>query len=91
MCAVLTFVVQDIKCVINLQHNCIDSQCMDSIQWTVHQEQIETSQTKLTIHHKSTPNYFVNAYSIHNYDHIRLVIPETLQETPLRVTNVIEV
>ncbi|OJA17351.1 hypothetical protein AZE42_13066, partial [Rhizopogon vesiculosus] len=81
----------DIKCMINLQHNCIDSQCTDTLQQTVYQERIETSQTKSTIHHKSTPSYFVNAYSIHNYDHIRLVIPETLRKTPLRVTNVAEV
>ncbi|KAG1744933.1 uncharacterized protein EDB91DRAFT_1023789, partial [Suillus paluster] len=72
-------------------HNCIDSQCTDILQQTMCQEWIETSQTKPVIHHKSTPSYFVNAYSIHNYDHIHLVIPKTLHETPLRVTNVAEV
>ncbi|KAJ8583171.1 hypothetical protein M405DRAFT_722199, partial [Rhizopogon salebrosus TDB-379] len=78
-------------CMVNLQHNCIDSQCTDTLQQTVCQERIETFRTKPIIHHKSTLNYFVNAYSIHNYDHIRLVIPETLREMPLRVTNVAEV
>ncbi|KAG1728357.1 hypothetical protein EDD22DRAFT_742551, partial [Suillus occidentalis] len=81
----------DIKCVINLQHNCIDSQCTDTLQMAMRQERIETSRMIPTIRHKSTPNYFLNAYSIHNYSYIRLIIPETLRETPLRVTNIAEV
>lgn len=55
------------------------------------QERLETSHTKPIIQHKLTPHYFINTYSIHNYDHINLVIPETLRESPLRVTNVAEV
>ncbi|KAG1804534.1 uncharacterized protein BJ212DRAFT_1199793, partial [Suillus subaureus] len=78
-------------CVINLQHNCIDSQCTDTLQMAMCQEQIETLQMIPTIHHKSTPNYFLNAYSIHNYSYIHLIIPEMLHETPLRVTNITEV
>ncbi|KAG2087383.1 uncharacterized protein F5147DRAFT_588148, partial [Suillus discolor] len=81
----------DIICVINLQHNCVDSQCTDTIEEPVHQERLETSRTKPIIQHKSTPHYFINAYSIHNYDHINSVIPEMLCESPLRVTNVAEV
>ncbi|KAG2110584.1 uncharacterized protein F5147DRAFT_745166 [Suillus discolor] len=81
----------DIICVINLQHNCVDSQCTDTIEEPVRQERLETSRTKPIIQHKSTPHYFINAYSIHNYDHINSVIPETLRESPLRVTNVAEV
>ncbi|KAG1866336.1 hypothetical protein C8R48DRAFT_672094 [Suillus tomentosus] len=65
----------DIICVVNLQHNCVDLQCTDTI-----------SQP-----HKSTPHYFINAYSIHNYDHIHLILPEALRESPLRVTNAAEV
>ncbi|KAG2112621.1 uncharacterized protein F5147DRAFT_527444, partial [Suillus discolor] len=81
----------DIICVINLQHNCVDSQCTDTIEEPVRQERLETSRTKPIIQHKSTPHYFINAYSIHNYDHINSVIPETLRESPLKVTNVAEV
>ncbi|KAG2120870.1 uncharacterized protein F5147DRAFT_563279, partial [Suillus discolor] len=81
----------DIICIVNLQHNCINSQCTDTLEQHVRQEWIETSRTKPTIRHKSTPHFLVNAYSLHNYAHIHLVIPETLRETPLRVTNVAEV
>ncbi|KAG1867090.1 hypothetical protein C8R48DRAFT_552759, partial [Suillus tomentosus] len=72
-------------------HNCIDSQCTDTLEQNVRQEQIETSRTKPTIRHKSTPHFLVNAYSLHNYAHIHLIIPETLHEMPLRVTNVAKV
>ncbi|KAG1882392.1 hypothetical protein F4604DRAFT_1921570 [Suillus subluteus] len=50
----------DIICTINLQHNCIDSKCVDMRQ------------------QHPTPHYFLNTYSIHNCDHIQLVIPEVL-------------
>ncbi|KAG2148962.1 hypothetical protein DEU56DRAFT_690332, partial [Suillus clintonianus] len=81
----------DIICIVNLQHNCIDSQCTDTLQQHVHQERIETSRTKPIIRHKSTPNFLLNAYSLHNYTYIHLVVSKTLRETPLRVTNVAEV
>ncbi|KAG2346414.1 hypothetical protein BDR05DRAFT_878375 [Suillus weaverae] len=81
----------DIICVVNLQHNCVDSQCTDTISQPVRQEWLETSCTKPIIQHKSTPHYFINAYSIHNYDHIHLALPEALRESPLRVTNAAEV
>ncbi|KAG1800249.1 uncharacterized protein HD556DRAFT_1216040, partial [Suillus plorans] len=81
----------DIICVINLQHNCVDSQCTDTIKEPVRQEWLETSHAKPIIQHKSTLHYFINTYSIHNYNHINLVIPETLHESPLRVTNITEV
>ncbi|KAG1844796.1 hypothetical protein DFJ58DRAFT_717578 [Suillus subalutaceus] len=68
-----------------------DEQCKDTVQQPMCQERLETSRTKPIVQHKSTPHYFVNAYSIHNYDHINLVIPEMLRESPLRVTNVAEV
>ncbi|KAG1737140.1 uncharacterized protein EDB91DRAFT_1083172 [Suillus paluster] len=65
--------------------------CTETLQQPVRQERLETSRMKPIIRHKSTPHYFINAYSIHNYNHIHLVIPETLRESPLRVTNVAEV
>jgi len=83
--------LQDIICAVNIQHNCLDSQCTDIQQQPVHQERIETSRTKATVKHKSTPNFFLNVYSVHNYAHIQCVVPGTLRETPLRVTNAAEV
>ncbi|KAG2051832.1 hypothetical protein BDR06DRAFT_889037, partial [Suillus hirtellus] len=83
--------LQDIICAVNIQHNCLDSQCTDIQRQPVHQERIETSQTKATVKHKSMPNFFLNVYSVHNYTHIQRVVPDTLRETPLQVTNVAEV
>ncbi|KAG1785095.1 uncharacterized protein HD556DRAFT_1451059 [Suillus plorans] len=37
------------------------------------------------------PNFFLNVYSIHNYDHIQCIVPDTLHEIPLWVTNIAEV
>ncbi|KAG1832131.1 hypothetical protein EV424DRAFT_1296549, partial [Suillus variegatus] len=79
---------QDIICTVNLQHNCIDSKCVNM---HLHQEQIQTIQTKPVVDHQPTPYFFLNAYSIHNCDLIRLVIPEALRESPLRVANPAEV
>ncbi|KAG2752138.1 hypothetical protein P692DRAFT_201687974, partial [Suillus brevipes Sb2] len=81
----------DIICSVNLQHNCIDSKCVDMHQQHVLQEQIQTTRTKPVVDHQPTPHFFLNTYSIHNCDHIRLVIPEALRESPLRVTNPAEV
>ncbi|KAG2117240.1 uncharacterized protein F5147DRAFT_560802, partial [Suillus discolor] len=69
----------DIICTINIQHNCLDSQCTDIRRQSVHQERIDTSQTKATVKHESMPNFFLNVYSIHNYDHIQRVVPDTLR------------
>ncbi|KAG1726440.1 uncharacterized protein EDB91DRAFT_1254343 [Suillus paluster] len=87
----LVSTVADIICTINLQHNCIDSKCIDMRQQHVHQERIKTARTKPVVDHQPTPYYFLNAYSIHNCDLIRLVIPKALCESPLRVVNPAEV
>ncbi|KAG2089051.1 uncharacterized protein F5147DRAFT_587351 [Suillus discolor] len=80
-----------ILCSVNIQHNCIDSGCTNTGQQPVYQEQTLTSRSRCIVQHKPTPHYILNAYSIHNYDYIRLVTPDTLHKTPLRVTNVAEV
>ncbi|KAG1749584.1 hypothetical protein EDD22DRAFT_958012 [Suillus occidentalis] len=63
----------DLICIVNLQHNCIDSRCTDAV-----------------MKHEPTPKFFLNVYSIHNYEYILLIVPDTLRETPLRVVNVAE-
>ncbi|KAG2367081.1 hypothetical protein BDR07DRAFT_1233016, partial [Suillus spraguei] len=82
---------QDIVCSINIQHNCIDSQCTDTTQQPIYQEWIVMSRSRPIIQHKPTPHYLLNVYSVHNYDYIHLITPDTLRETPLRVTNVAKV
>ncbi|KAG1879856.1 hypothetical protein F4604DRAFT_1923063 [Suillus subluteus] len=87
----VVFSAADIVCSINIQHNCIDSHCTDTAQQPVYQEWTLTSRSRPIVQHKPTPYYFLNAYSIHNYDYIHLITPDTLRETPLRVTNVAKV
>ncbi|KAI6096497.1 hypothetical protein F5141DRAFT_961529, partial [Pisolithus sp. B1] len=57
----------DIICTVNLQHNCMDSKCIMLAHHTTHQERVLPTQTKPIIHHKETPNYFLNTFFIHNY------------------------
>ncbi|KAG1723899.1 hypothetical protein EDB19DRAFT_1915867 [Suillus lakei] len=82
---------QEIVCIVNIQHDCVKSQCTDTSQCRLHQERTETTRTKSVIQHKSSPFYLLNAYSIHNYAQIRSVIPPSLRETSLRVNNAAEV
>ncbi|KAG2142877.1 uncharacterized protein EDB93DRAFT_1088602 [Suillus bovinus] len=84
-------ILQDIMCSVNIQHNCIDSGCTNTGQQPVYQEWTLTSRSRCIVQHKPTPHYILNVYSIHNYNYICLVTPDTLCETPLRVTNVAKV
>jgi hypothetical protein len=63
---------------------------VDIYQKPLHQEQAETSRTKAVMKHELTPKFFLNVYSIHNYKHILLIVPDTLCKTPIRVVNVAE-
>ncbi|KAG1894191.1 uncharacterized protein F5891DRAFT_1195457 [Suillus fuscotomentosus] len=81
----------DIVCTVNVQHNCIDSKCANMCQQRMCQEWIVTVRMKAVVEHQPTPHYFLNTYSIHNCNLIQMAIPETLRETPLRVTNPAEV
>ncbi|KAH7904810.1 hypothetical protein BJ138DRAFT_977676, partial [Hygrophoropsis aurantiaca] len=78
----------DVVCAVNVQHNCADSHCVDTSYTPLHQERLMTSQTKPIVKHHSTPHHILNAFSIHNYNHIHSVIPEHLRESPQRVADV---
>ncbi|KAI6102394.1 hypothetical protein EDD16DRAFT_1457727, partial [Pisolithus croceorrhizus] len=75
----------DIVCAVNLQHDCMDSKCITLTPHATLQERVLTTREKPVIHHKKTPNYFLNTFSIHNYTSICAVLPVSLQETPLHV------
>ncbi|KAI6111276.1 hypothetical protein F5141DRAFT_968851, partial [Pisolithus sp. B1] len=68
----------DIVCAVNLQHNCMDSKCITVACCPIQQERILTAQTKPVIHHKETPNYLLNTFSIHNYAFIHTALPASL-------------
>ncbi|KAG2752439.1 hypothetical protein P692DRAFT_20696577, partial [Suillus brevipes Sb2] len=68
----------EIICIVNIQHDCVKSQCTDTSQCRIHQERTETAHTKSVIQHKSLLFYLLNAYSIHNYAQILSVIPPSL-------------
>ncbi|KAG2063077.1 hypothetical protein BDR04DRAFT_1039204, partial [Suillus decipiens] len=87
----MSIILQDIMCSVNIQHNCIDLHCTNTAQQPVYQEWTLTSRSRPIVQHELTPHYFLNTYSIHNYDYIHLITPNTLRKTPLRVTNVAEV
>ncbi|KAG1807724.1 hypothetical protein EV424DRAFT_1283807, partial [Suillus variegatus] len=68
----------EIICIVNIQHDCVKSQCTDTSQCHLRQERTETTHTKSIIQHKSSLFYLLNAYSIHNYAQIQSVIPPSL-------------
>ncbi|KAH7918288.1 hypothetical protein BV22DRAFT_1024813 [Leucogyrophana mollusca] len=82
---------ENILCAVNVQHNCLNSRCVNTLDKQLRQERITTSRTTPTVKHHPTPHYFLNVHSIHNYAHILSVIPENLREAPQRVANVDQV
>ncbi|KAF8840259.1 hypothetical protein BDN67DRAFT_880617, partial [Paxillus ammoniavirescens] len=81
---------QDVLCAVNIQHNCIDAHCVDIESKPMRQEQLETKRTVPVIQHKPTQSYFLNTWSIHNYEAIQSFLPQNLRDTPVRVTDVSE-
>lgn len=79
--------LQDIICAVNLQHNCLDAKCTDLSTKHLWQERIQTDRTTSIVEHQPSPEYLLNTFSIHNYQHIHSVLPEFLRETPLRVAD----
>ncbi|KAG1828025.1 hypothetical protein EV424DRAFT_1318931 [Suillus variegatus] len=77
----------DIICAVNLQHNCLDAKCTDLSTKHLWQERIQTDRTTSIVEHQPSPEYLLNTFSIHNYQHIHSVLPEFLRETPLRVAD----
>ncbi|KAH7890625.1 hypothetical protein F5I97DRAFT_1777788, partial [Phlebopus sp. FC_14] len=68
----------DIICLVNVQHNCIDSKCLELTNINLWQEHILILHTKSIVKHQLTPLYFLNMYFIHNYHHIKSIVPEAL-------------
>ncbi|KAG2099140.1 hypothetical protein BD769DRAFT_1631222 [Suillus cothurnatus] len=54
-------------------------------------QRTKTARTRPVVQHEPSPFYLLNAYSIHNYAQIQSIIPQSIRETPLRVTNAAEV
>ncbi|EIW73746.1 hypothetical protein CONPUDRAFT_160762 [Coniophora puteana RWD-64-598 SS2] len=52
------------------------------------QERAVSAVSKSVLKHNPTNDYLLNIYSIHNYQYLDAVVPETLRSRPLRVTNI---
>ncbi|KAG1769945.1 hypothetical protein EV702DRAFT_928114, partial [Suillus placidus] len=77
----------DIICAVNLQHNCLNAKCTELSTKHLWQEHIQNDRTTSIVEHQPSPEYLLNTFSIHNYQHIHSVLPEFLRETPLRVAD----
>ena len=77
-------------CIVNLQHDCASSECKLTAS-PVWQERIQTNRTRSTILHSPTNKFILNAYSIHNYQHILPLIPPQLRNPAPMVPNADEV
>ncbi|KAG1753108.1 hypothetical protein EDD22DRAFT_759773, partial [Suillus occidentalis] len=69
---------QDIICIANMQHNCLNVKCMDFSTKPLYQEQTQTHQMTSIIKHQQSPQYLLNSFSIHNYQHPHSLLPESL-------------
>jgi hypothetical protein len=78
-------------CSVNLQHDCATSRCTQTQQTHQRQERSESAKLQTSIVHASTPNYILNTYSLHNYQHILPTIPSHLCITAPRIANPKEV
>ncbi|OJA20984.1 hypothetical protein AZE42_10828 [Rhizopogon vesiculosus] len=78
---------KDIICAVNLQHNCLDAKCTDFSKKNLWQEWTQTDKMTSVMKHKPSLHYLLNTLSIHNYEHIHSLIPESLHEMPLCVAD----
>jgi hypothetical protein len=53
----------------------------------VWQERTQTDKVTSVVKHKPSPHYLLNTWSIHNYEHIHSLIPESLHNMPLCVAD----
>ncbi|KAG1824214.1 hypothetical protein EV424DRAFT_1320857, partial [Suillus variegatus] len=77
----------DIICIANVQHNCLDAKCTELTTKHLWQERTQTDRTASVVKHQISPQYLLNMFSIHNYQHLCSLLPESLSETPLRVSD----
>ncbi|KAJ7069017.1 hypothetical protein B0H15DRAFT_807270 [Mycena belliarum] len=76
----VTHALQDIECLVNLQHDCHFGKCgpHDSVSVAVLQECETTSITRARIHHSDDHRFIVNLASLHNYRQISSAIPASV-------------
>lgn len=70
--------LQDIKFMLNAQHDCQSSHCEASGERLVVQERVETTILQKVIRHKPTERYIINMAALHNAHLLRQVLPRYL-------------
>ncbi|KAF8868695.1 hypothetical protein BD779DRAFT_1459482 [Infundibulicybe gibba] len=73
----------DILCAVNVQHDCLNGKCNGIKTVPVTQERLEAKKTQRTVVHSDLNAFILNTHSLHNYKHIRAVIPPHLAPEPL--------
>ncbi|KAF8748600.1 hypothetical protein RHS01_10718 [Rhizoctonia solani] len=77
---VLSVPVQDIVCVINLQHNCAAEGKCTQRQVAERQEREDTNRTQDVVKHTNNQRYILNTQGLHGIKHVRRALPLTLLE-----------
>ncbi|KAF8430572.1 hypothetical protein L210DRAFT_1019310 [Boletus edulis BED1] len=65
----------DVICAVNIQHDCITSQCNSTRTVLERQERLLTTRTRLLVDHAPTNAFILNIHSLHNYWWIVSAIP----------------
>jgi len=68
--------LQELLCIINVQHDCAQFSCKVTGTKQIEQEHVETNQTKCVIAHKEATQFILNLASLHNYQHLQEYLPE---------------
>ncbi|KAG6376770.1 hypothetical protein JVT61DRAFT_1794 [Boletus reticuloceps] len=70
----------DVICAVNVQHDCITSQCNSTRTMLEQQERLLTSRAQLLVDHAPTNAFILNIHSLHNYQWIISAIPIQTQD-----------
>ncbi|KAH8994569.1 hypothetical protein EDB92DRAFT_1774302, partial [Lactarius akahatsu] len=68
----------EIRCIVNVQHNCYSCKCTGIRHNAVQQEHEKTSKTRALVNHNPQAQFVLNVHSVHNYKSISAVTPPSL-------------
>ncbi|KAK7016753.1 hypothetical protein VNI00_018830 [Paramarasmius palmivorus] len=76
---------KQLRCAVNIQHDCSQAECSERQTQRTVQERIETTKTYNIVLHNSLQSYVMNTHALHNYQDIFQSIPAALLKKLERV------
>lgn len=79
------------KCLVNIQHDCVTHKCVQLQKKTILQEREASSAVSNAMLHNDDYDFILNTATLHNYKPIRAILPASLQVSSIVVPNFEEV